>query len=337
MPNHAKTHAEARLTCCSACGAGKVKAKLKPSEEVLIRKYAHPEYESSVESYPLGLCGGCKAALYKCRKAEEKGESAEDKKKAVWDTFKLQQIRVPRVNGDCADCPCPICSCARYKPIGVTGTKEVVLKPEIKSEGGKMECEQQSPVRGSGRGSCRGVCGVCGQVTGRGLRHPCSPGDVKVAMQGRVARGRSVVRKAEGRRKRNLTVMVGREGEEAQEQIVSSALGRIAERKGVKFRLKQMGGGGLGGQGKEVTMGAATESQPILSIEVFQEIKKTLNESKKQKAKMEEVCQILRKNKVKMTPNVKAKLKEIDHLLEDEYTTALCFTEGWVRQITASS
>ena len=53
----------------------------------------------------------------------------------------------------------------------------------------------------------------------------------------------------------------------------------------------------------------------IMPIEVFQEIKKCLNESKK---KMEEMCQILRKNKVKMTPNVGTKLREIDHILDNE-------------------
>ena len=36
---------------------------------------------------------------------------------------------------------------------------------------------------------------------------------------------------------------------------------------------------------------------------------------------MEELCQILRRNKVKLTPNVRSKLKEIDHLLDEEYVT----------------
>ena len=36
---------------------------------------------------------------------------------------------------------------------------------------------------------------------------------------------------------------------------------------------------------------------------------------------MEELCQILRKHKVKMTPNVKTKLREKYHLLDEEYTT----------------
>ena len=112
--------------------------------------------------------------------------------------------------------------------------------------------------------------------------------------------------------------MVGREGEEAEEKIVSGALSRFAERKGVKFRLKQMDSGGLRGQEKEVTVGVAPESVPILPIEVFQEIKKTPKAGKK---KMEELCKILRESKVKMTPNVKVKLSEIDHLFDDEYTT----------------
>ena len=51
---------------------------------------------------------------------------------------------------------------------------------------------------------------------------------------------------------------------------------------------------------------------------MFSEIKKSLVLSKK---KMEEMCQILRKNKVKMTPNVRKKVREIDHLLDNEYVT----------------
>ena len=51
---------------------------------------------------------------------------------------------------------------------------------------------------------------------------------------------------------------------------------------------------------------------------MFTEIKKSLVLSKK---KMEEMCNILRKFKVKMTPNVREKLKDIDHLLDKEYET----------------
>ena len=84
-------------------------------------------------------------------------------------------------------------------------------------------------------------------------------------------------------------------------------------RKGAKFRLKQMDGGGVSGQGKEVTVGAALEPDSIMPIEVFQEVKKSLCQSKK---KMEELCQILRRNRVKLTPIVRSKLKDIDNFLD---------------------
>ena len=128
----------------------------------------------------------------------------------------------------------------------------------------------------------------------------------------------SLVRSTASRSKRNLSLLVGREEEDAQEWIFSGALSRIAMRKGAKFRRKQMEGGGVSGQGKEVTVGAAPEPDSIMPIEVFQEVKKYLCHSKK---KMEEICQILRRNKVKLTPNVRSKLKDIDHLLDEEYIT----------------
>ena len=115
-----------------------------------------------------------------------------------------------------------------------------------------------------------------------------------------------------------MSVLVGHLEEEPQEQIVSVALNRIAERKGHKFCLRGIDGGGVAGSSKEVEIGTKQESVSILPIEIFQEIKKNLHQSKK---KMEELCAILRRNKVKMTPNVRDKLCDIDHLLDEEYTT----------------
>ena len=65
-------------------------------------------------------------------------------------------------------------------PISITGKKDVKNKPVINPDGGKMECETQPPVTGRGRSSSRGLCSICGQVAGRGLSHPCRPGDLKI-------------------------------------------------------------------------------------------------------------------------------------------------------------
>ena len=69
---------------------------------------------------------------------------------------------------------------------------------------------------------------------------------------------------------------------------------------------------------EEVTVGTKQEKSPTLPIKLFQEIKKCLNVSK---AKMEEMCKVMRKHKVKMTLNVRKQLHDIDHLLDDHYVT----------------
>ena len=163
-----------------------MKHSVTPAIEQLIRKYVHPAYNVNVESFPLGCCEPCKRSMYKCKKAEETNQNLDSLKKKEWDLFKLENIHVPRTSAVCAECPCPICHCAHYNPLGITGKKDVKNKPVINPDGGKMECETQPPVTGRGRSSSRGLCSICGQVTGRGLSHPCRPGDLKMVKQGNV-------------------------------------------------------------------------------------------------------------------------------------------------------
>ena len=320
-----KTHEQARLHCCAACGRGGVKLTVTPALENMIKKYVHPAYDVNIESYPIGCCDRCKVSMYRCRKAEESSESVEPWRKKEWDEFKLEDIHVPRTSAECGECPCPIRHCSHFNPCGVTGKKDIIHNPVINPDGGQMKCETDPPVMGRGRNSSKGLCCLCGQITGRGLSHPCRQVDIQAVKHGQADVAKSLDRSVVNRRKRNLSLLVGKEEEGAQEEIISVALNRIAERKGDKFRLKLMGGGGVCGQGKEVTIGEQKKNETILPIEVFQEIKKCLYQSKK---KMEEMGQILRKNKVKMIPDVRKQLKDIDHLLDDEYVTVkMNFTE----------
>ena len=102
----------------------------------------------------------------------------------------------------------------------MTGAKKIVNKPVINPIEDRMESEKEPPVYGRGRESCKGLCTICGQIRGRGLCHPCTSGDVMAVRQGRVFRARSMVRLAVGRRKQNVSVLVGCLEEEAQKQIV---------------------------------------------------------------------------------------------------------------------
>ena len=192
---------------------------------------------------------------------------------------------VLRVTSDFEDCQYPIYCVVHYNPVGVVGSWPAKFRPVINPSGGLMECETLSKVPGlksrGVTGKSMGLCILCGQVTCRGKSHPYTKSQIKAARcQDRVNRGQSLERKCV-RRKRNLSLLVGRENDDAQEQIISSAINTIGLRKGHKFQLKRMGGGGMGGQGKEVTVGSSEQHTPILPIEVFQEIKKGLNESKK--------------------------------------------------------
>ena len=142
---------------------------------------------------------------------------------------------------------------------------------------------------------------------------------VRLARQGRVSRSWSLTRGVAARRKRNLSLLVGKESEEAQEQIVSHTIQTIIERKGEKrFWLRLMEGGGSKGIGEEICIGETKEEATILPLQVFQEVKKSLVLSKQ---KMTELCSILWKNRVHIESRIREKLAEIDNLLDSDYKT----------------
>ena len=79
-----------------------------------------------------------------------------------------------------------------------------------------------------------------------------------------------------------------------------------------------MEGGGSKGMGEEIRMGETKEEATILPLQVFQEVKKSLVLSKQ---KINELCTILRKNRIRIEPRIREKLVEIDLLLDSEYET----------------
>ena len=126
-----KTHSQARLHCCAACGQGGAKLTVKPGSklELMIKKYAQSSYDATIESYPAGCCNSYQQNMYRCKKAEDSGKSIELHQKREWDQFRLENIRVPRISANCSDCSCPMCHCAQYNPIGMEVTKKIVNDP----------------------------------------------------------------------------------------------------------------------------------------------------------------------------------------------------------------
>ena len=128
--------------------------------ETLVKKYAHQEYSMHVESFPTGLCQPCRQALYRCAKASKDGD--EVKPKEAWSHFQLEQIKVPRLSADSTDYTCPLCRCAKFRPIGLVGEKRVVNNPIVNVDGGKLKAEiQQKVVENKGNQFCQ----ICFQIT----------------------------------------------------------------------------------------------------------------------------------------------------------------------------
>ena len=121
--------------------------------------------------------------------------------------IKLEEIKVPRVMASSADCPCPLCRCAGFSPIGVEGEKDVVCQPVVNPTGDKMKCEVQPKVVEHGQK----VCSISLQITGPGIKHGCSQAEVRKARLGQLPWGYSCHRCVTVRRKRNISMMERKE------------------------------------------------------------------------------------------------------------------------------
>ena len=94
-----------------------------------------------------------------------------------------------------------------------------------------MACEIQDRVSRSRRRT-RSICPGCLQITGPGLSHSCSR---------RVKRNTShsidniSSREKIRRRKRNMSLLIGRWADQEQEHIVGSVLSKLRTRKGEQF------------------------------------------------------------------------------------------------------
>ena len=73
-----------------------------------IRKWAKPEFDMAVLSYPLGLCSVCRVRLAECEHFGTNNLPNRPDTKEKWDAFQLQNIHIPR--GQMATtCTCDIC------------------------------------------------------------------------------------------------------------------------------------------------------------------------------------------------------------------------------------
>ena len=112
--------------------------------------------------------------------------------------------------------------------------------PSIQVTRGLKEWEIQPKVENV---CCNGICLIGLQSSSQGIRHNCKKSDTRRFKLGK-ERARSSQRITTRKRKRNMSLLIGQEAEDVQEQIASFAIKNMVERKGNTLRLKEIGPGG---------------------------------------------------------------------------------------------
>ena len=230
-PGHLKrsmTHSEARGATCILCWEKSdliVSAKL----AAVIKEFSHHSvYDLDNLSHPSGICNACKRYLYMV-KAGSVGRRTDPRikwKKKVLSTIVIPDTAAP--TEECVLSGCPICSLARFNPVGKTGPKCVVNHPVMDPVTLVMEAEVQPTVeQHSGMVKQEMSCRTCATPIGPGLPHPHCP-------QNQSARRKAgkVKQKKEAReRRQEQEAVIVHEEEALRRGVENSAEGR--------YRMKQ--------------------------------------------------------------------------------------------------
>ena len=248
-----------------------------------IVEHAKPEYTLEVASFPLGVCQRCRVNLIRCeKKIDGKKQGPTKAMKAIWDGFKLQDIYIPR-NQDSLTCSCDICKARRTKlnkdAVSVIPRGEVVEVAAPVVEKKKTRCSD-----------------CLQELAGPGINHPCGA----------------------AARKENLARLILQE-EGAGEQVIATAIKGLAEQRGIEageeLQLKQLKGGRL----LTVSVGHQKKARKKVVQVKSLTVAKLRKRLKLSDRATETVCRILRKDGVKVEPQTRKFLSELDQMLRQHY------------------
>ena len=246
----ALTHDKCRAEMCCCCGGKAGKVKVGSGLEPLIRKWAQPNWDPDVISFPSGICETCRRLLFRCEKAGTTKLPNRQGIKAKWQSFLLLEIKVPR--GVLASlCSCPICRARKKTIVGRKGKK---VKVKILSKEREVANEEEKEKKSI----ATKVCNTCYQVTGPGIDHPCNANALK----------------------RNLISLICDSEGLGKEQISVELMKKVIEEKGVKrgeeMRCKQL----KGGNDLVITVGKPKIEENIVTAQTIGSVKKVLDLSK---------------------------------------------------------
>ena len=115
MPK-ALTHDQCRREMCAACGGRAGSRNITHDLGAKIRMWAHPSWNTYVNSFPTGICESFRVLLMSCEKQLSGLPEAQAHR---WRNFKLEEVSVPRPRGQLASrCCCNICLARRNNSVG---------------------------------------------------------------------------------------------------------------------------------------------------------------------------------------------------------------------------
>ena len=158
------SHQDCREKVCCCCGLRTVKKKkVSEAEELLVRKYAKPEFDSNLREQPCGLCSTCRWYLYACKREERWDDIGRQDPRLRWDAFHLEHSRFREKDHD-SDI-CHVCLLAKWNPVDNPEKRDLMRPTE------EMCPEERQKVYK--------FCTDCYQHIGKGISHKCTSANAK--------------------------------------------------------------------------------------------------------------------------------------------------------------
>ena len=207
------SHQDSRERICVACGIRTAKKKsVNNSEELLVRKYCKPNFDTTLREQPTGLCSNCRWYLFACKRGDNWEDIGRPDPRIRWDQYELEHGRFNE--REHSEDNCSICELAKWNPVGepdLNANKRYLMRSKATVPPEKKKFK---------------FCPNCYQHTGPGIPHPpCTPAAAK----------------------KNLAELVSQLDTTGQQQVVSSSLKLLASSSntepGSEMRLTQLRGG----------------------------------------------------------------------------------------------
>ena len=277
------SHQDSRERICVACGIRTAKKKsVNNSEELLVRKYCKPNFDTTLREQPTGLCSNCRWYLFACKRGDNWEDIGRPDPRIRWDQYELEHGRFNE--REHSEDNCSICELAKWNPVGepdLNANKRYLMRSKATVPPEKKKFK---------------FCPNCYQHTGPGIPHPpCTPAAAK----------------------KNLAELVSQLDTTGQQQVVSSSLKLLASSSntepGSEMRLTQL----RGGNRLSVTLGKSKATKTTsLTSGFMASLQKKLNCSGR---KIMMTLREFKKEGIKFEAGIREELEMLSHSLDAFY------------------